>query len=149
MPSLKGKVQNNQCIIQVLAHPPGDGKQPPVAQHSFQALIDTGAQSTCISTNVVNKLKLQPESKIMMQGATTTAPANRYVVGLFIPIEKATPVSVKEGKVNYQTQLSLFGSSKTLVTEFNAPDNFDVIIGMDMLSECILFVGHSEFSLSF
>lgn len=90
-----------------------------------------------------------PESKIYMASATHNVAVNQYQVGLFIPIKRLIQVPTAEGKVNYETHLSLFGSPKTVVMEFKTNDQFDVLIGMDMLAGCTFFVAHGEFYLSY
>ena len=143
MPSLKAKIQHQQLLIQVIIHSPQleqDKKQKGHKPFTALALIDTGAQRTCVSQRVVSTLELAPESKVHMKSATESVEVNEYVLGLHIPIERMTPAG---------PELALFGSPHSLVIEFNASDTFDVIIGMDMLIHCNIFIGHGEFSLSF
>ncbi len=147
MPSFKGIVDNGQCFITVHVHPPQSQRQK--ESRAFRAIIDTGAQRTCISQRVISALDLLSESKVKMKSTTGTSAVNQYQLGIFIPIEKQTPVGIIDGKINIQREIALLGSSSTVVMEFKAPDNFDVIIGMDMLSDCNLFVAHGEFFLSF
>lgn len=84
-----------------------------------------------------------------MQSATETIAVNQYQLGLFIPIETLIHVGTVGGEIQYQTQLTLFGSPNTLAMEFKADDRFDVLIGMDMLAACNLFIAHGEFFLSY
>ena len=46
--------------------------------HMFQALIDTGASSTCISSDVVSRVGLVPTGKTMMSGVTGQKPVDQY-----------------------------------------------------------------------
>ncbi|MGI9257048.1 MAG: retroviral-like aspartic protease family protein [Salinispira sp.] len=111
-----------------------------MAPEHFTALIDTGAQRTCVSQKLVSSLGLIPDAKTQMKSATAVVEVNQYQVGIFIPITKQTLVGLEQFK---------FGSPNTIVMEFQSSDKFDVIIGMDMLAECNLFLAHGEFVLSF
>lgn len=50
--------------------------------HMFQALIDTGASSTCISSDVVSRVGLVPTGKTMMSGVTGQKPVDQYSFSL-------------------------------------------------------------------
>src|SRR5262249_49772397 len=51
----------------------------------FAALIDTGANVTCISATVVQALQLQARGKRPMHSATHAVPVNVYLVDLVLP----------------------------------------------------------------
>lgn len=135
MAIFKGRVENGQCFIFVHVYPPNSRIEYKDVT-PCRALIDTGAQNTCISQKLASYLKLVPVSKIEVLSAAGHVSVNQYLVGLVIPIERLN-------------QLSVLGSPATLVTEFQANTHFDVLIGMDMLAECTLFVARGEFFLSY
>ena len=150
MPSLKRKVENKQCIIDVFVHYPlANEKDRRPRSYPFRALIDTGAQRTCISKRAVDALQLLLTSKAQMISASGTHEANLYRAGILIPIDDHIPVTEQSGESKYQINLSLFGKHNMLVSEFSAPENFDVLLGMDILARCILLVAHDEFILSY
>ncbi len=80
MPSYKGSVENDQCIISVHVHSPITPYDKEMAPEHFTALIDTGAQRTCVSQKLVSSLELIPESKTKMKSATAVVEVNQYVV---------------------------------------------------------------------
>jgi len=54
---------------------------------TFSALIDTGAQSTCIAPSVARQLGLLPFGKRPMVSAHEVRPANLYLVDLLIHLD--------------------------------------------------------------
>ena len=101
MPSFKKLIDKNQCIINVIVKE-SLGKNiisndslslKNLYNYSFKALIDTGAQNTCITNEVVKKLNLSASGKSNINSAShSTVPVNNYRVDLFIPIGEISPI---------------------------------------------------------
>lgn len=88
------------------------GIQQP-AIRKFNAIWDTGAVGSVISTNVVNALNLKPTGKTRVLHANGDAIVNTYTVNIFLPNKVAFPsLPVTEG---------ILGDT-------------DVLIGMDIIS---------------
>ncbi|MEM8488295.1 MAG: aspartyl protease family protein [Bacteroidota bacterium] len=67
----------------------------PLVFEPFDVLIDTGADTTCISPEVAHKLGLAPQGQIPMSTPSGTSPANTYLVDVGIPF--GTAMHVVEG----------------------------------------------------
>lgn len=98
------------------------------------ALIDTGADSTCISSALAQRLELRPHGKMRVVGATGPKPMNTYLVDLAIMFGD-------KGLVTESIQ----------VTEFhNSSPHYEVLLGRDIICQGVLtlgFDGHYSFSL--
>lgn len=158
MPAFKGAVQNAQCIFDILVFP--DEQLTPEMLHEYQdsglekygyqALIDTGAQRTHISKRVIKKLELDPKGKQAIQSATGDATVNSYRVSIAIQTEKLNFIGLKGGRPNVRKILDTHAwVSQTCPELSRTPENFDVLLGMDILLQCTFFLGHNEFSLTY
>lgn len=115
--------------------------ESPGPRISYIALLDTGATRTCITQRVISDLGLQTRAKLLVASATSAPQRRRaysYSLGLFCSDER--------------------GEEKTLYAiphEFVAPwfadnQNFDVLLGMDVLSQGqLLFEPDGTFSFNF
>ena len=148
MPFFNGTFNNRQIIIDVLiGHPhnaessldPNDFlvNNPP---YLYKALVDTGATSTCISPKIAENLALVPEGKKPVHSATHKTSANLYHVSFFIPITKQT---AQEFQVDTHAIFDLE------VMEIIQPANYDVLLGMDVLAGCSLFIAQNSFTLGY
>jgi len=122
---------------------------------SARALIDAGATTTCISTRLAQKLKIQPIGKVPIQGVSRASYHNSYLFMVAFPFPlppgSAAPVSLPAPKQNevqakiHILQIVIHG------VEFD-PGNagFDVLLGMDVIRTGTLVVqGDGNFSFSF
>jgi hypothetical protein len=137
MRSIRGSLNYLQPLVDVsiAAH------YKPLARRPYIALIDTGATRTCITRRVLDELQLQAKGKLLVASATST-PERRmaygYSLGLFC-----------------QTDDSSATSLYVVPHEFVAPwfqdnGNFDVLLGMDVLSQGTLtFKPDGRFSFEF
>jgi hypothetical protein len=68
---------------------------------TFSALIDTGASVTCISSNVIKTLGLQPSGKTVMSGSTGQNTVDQYafVVGFMFSVQQ-NPTGTFSGQIN-------------------------------------------------
>lgn len=87
--------------------------------HSYIAIWDTGATSSCITQNVVSKLDLKPISITKMTSSGGVFDRNVYLVNIYLPNKVAIPF-VKVIEVSDLTQ--------------DVNDKIEVLIGMDIIS---------------
>ena len=104
----------------------------------FAGLLDTGASVTCISSNVVQKLSLQPSGKTRMSGSTGQGLVDQYTfVVAFIFGAQQMPTGAISGQLNFH----LVQGCEFVHHGFG----FDVLIGRDILCKGTLslsFDGH-------
>jgi len=143
MPSICGKFDRTKgIIIQIGAATAGSfheltstgRQQGDISGLLFPALIDTGADGTCLSQSVIKDLGIDPVSKIEVQAAGGPHSANLYRVDLIL----------------------VYGNQQLIlpdrhVAEFDAGKDapYQALLGMDILSSGVLtmsFDGH--FTLS-
>jgi hypothetical protein len=119
----------------------GAAIQPP---RTFVALVDTGAQKTMISANVVNALGLPPQGQIPVQGV---GPNITYHNGYLFHVAFTLPLQVVAPG---QMQVAVFIHPSVIYgAELSVPGGFDVLLGMDILSSGSLKIegsGHASFS---
>jgi aspartyl protease len=125
----------------------GNFQAPPM----FRALVDTGAQKTMISTNVVNTLRLTPRGQIPVQGiGPNVTYHNGYLfhVAFTLPIAgPAAPVNLPAGQMQV---LICINPVQIYGAELPVGIGFDVLLGMDVLSSGSLKIeGSGHFSFSF
>jgi hypothetical protein len=128
-------------LVQVAIHKAGTITPATLQQapppNTFQALVDTGATTTCISSAIAKALNLTPAGLRPMGSATHQAVlTNTYLVDLGLPL--GTP------------QILWLGAF--LVFEFGAPQNspYQMLLGRDILCKGNLtatFDGHFSFAI--
>ena len=113
----------------------------------FKALIDTGAQKTMISPNVVNRLRLQPRGKMLVSGV---GPSAHYHNAYLFHVAFVAPLtSPAEGT---PTAPALINVQKEPIYGAEIPSTgglFDVLLGMDVLTKGLLVVQQGQFSFSY
>lgn len=138
MPLIRGRLTLLQPLVDVHLAPVG---RPGEIGHHLVGLIDTGCTRTCITRSVVERLSLPPVTKLLLVSPTETQrrKAYEFQLGFYCELEDR------------------FGQSRGL---FMLPDpiigpdfvdnpNFDVLIGMDVISRGKLtFERGGEFELS-
>ncbi|MEI0843535.1 retropepsin-like aspartic protease [Brachyspira pilosicoli] len=114
-----------------------DDNMPPQKTVQARALFDTGANKSCITTNVANKLNLIPICKVPLTTASDTIDTNKYIIKLSLPFPSSDPYILKMSEI---LQLE--------VMETKDNPNFDIIIGMDIISRGILILSDNSFIFS-
>lgn len=90
------------------------------------ALLDTGAQRTCISPNVVESLSLFPTEPAGLTVASgETIPTHLYEARVDLPIQ----YTLSSGG----TQSFLKGGTLEVLGLPYRPDDYDVLLGMDLI----------------
>lgn len=119
----------------------------------FAALVDTGAQKTMISTNVVNALGLQAQGQIPIQGVGPNITwHNGYLfhVSFTMPVLGPAALALPPGQIQLLVHINpnvIYGAELTIPAGAQAA--FDVLLGMDILSSGSLKIegsGHASFS---
>lgn len=122
-----------------------DGKAVDIGKHMFRALVDTGAQRTMTSRRVVDQIGLRPIGKMQIAGVGGVDYHNSYLFQIAFVLAEADPGDNKRTWAVHVFPRDIEGAE--LVTGL---PNFDVLLGMDVLSECSLALeGCGTFSLSF
>lgn len=145
MPSFAGKLDRGRMLINVLVSPPATAEQakakaPPEDVVSFRALLDTGATISGISEKVVSAMDLVPDGWRPVTGVHGTQDTPTCCIAMHIPISEVDP----DGETIHMRG---FAKMNVTVLEFQ-PDDFDVLIGMDLLQACHLSMSSGMFFLS-
>ncbi len=148
MPCIWGEHNNSQIFLDVAIVPVTSNSQRAELPPRFRALLDTGAQLTCITSAVATKMGLSSIGMIPIQGASGVQSHNSYLfqVGLF------RDILVAGNDENLVSQRKLSTLNKDITgAEFNSmAGEFDVLLGMDVISTGSLKVeGNGTFSFSF
>lgn len=120
MRSIRGSLDHSQPLITVSI----GLHESNAARITCTALIDTGATRTCLTSRTIERLNLPPRGKLLVSSATSFPERRRaygYSLGLFCATEAAE-----------QTLYVL--PFELVAPPFLDNDNFDVLIGMDILS---------------
>jgi hypothetical protein len=118
----------------------------------FKALIDTGAQKTMISANVIRSLNLTPRGKILVSGVGPMAHYhNGYLfhVAFIVPIMPSGQIVAAGVPPHIQVMVNIH---KDVIYGAEIPSTgglFDVLLGMDVLSSGLLVVQSGQFSFSY
>lgn len=101
----------------------------PSAMHVLTALIDTGAQGTCITPNAAEKLGLEPTGMMRVHGVGGSKLHYRYLF-------KIGFVDLRRSEIGHQSpQFHVVGREIDGADFDCGPDaDFDVLLGMDLLS---------------
>ncbi len=97
MTTFKGHIENNQ--IKLFAHV--SQPQAQTTHKAFQALLDTGAQTTCISPGVIQELDLAVVGQtnlIPASGVISVVPVYRAYISISITTIFGSPIENKEPK---------------------------------------------------
>jgi Aspartyl protease len=138
MRSIRGSLNQYQPLIDVSVGNPDLNIN---SRKTCQALIDTGATRTCITQRLVEQLGLPARQKVLVASATSFPERRRayeFSIGLFCRSE-------------ITTETALYVVPSLLVAPvFQNNSNFDVLLGMDVLSQGrLIFDVGGDFSFSF
>jgi hypothetical protein len=140
MLEISGRVLDLQAIISVGVYrfqpsQPLDSqiRNPELPIRHYRALIDTGAEGTCLTESVIRENRLVSAGKILVQSAGIRRIHRRYLVDIAFWYPTTTDDGDAEG---VQRAHGYFGAGTYLAIDIENNDNFDVIIGMDILTKC-------------
>jgi hypothetical protein len=154
MQVVRGRLNNRQAIIEIGVQrfkPPsiqaaGSGIQNSYPIMAYRALLDTGAQRTCLSSAAIMKEELSPHGKRFIKNVHNENIHRLYMVSIGF-------WCVAKSKTNFQENDRSYFGLENPVEVINIADNsgFDAIIGMDVLQNydvCFLKDGTFEIKLT-
>lgn len=149
MPSLRGKLDGGRIIVDVGVQPglsvvPGVSAQASAIVlniHPFRGLMDTGAQRTCITRSAAKSLALTPRGKLRIGNVSdiNTHIAYSFAVGFWYEIDGGQTMNVAK---NY------YGFDPIMGADFKDNSDFDVLIGMDIISQGTLSTGRGQYEFT-
>lgn len=136
MPLIKGTLDNRRALIDVGLQPTIgaiDSVMPvsPTSDFTIRrlvGLIDTGAQSTCVTRSTAKSIGLMPRGKKLLGNVSSFEmhTAYSFVLGVWYIEENGGP--------NNQTT-GYYGFDPILGCDFKDNPDFDVLIGMDIIAQ--------------
>lgn len=126
--SVKADKRLNIIKVQVgIAETLSNGSEPSqTAIKTYWAKIDTGANTSCISDNVIQALELEAVRLIEVQTNQGTQRKNQYIVDIYLP-----------NRIRF-TPINAMG----IMT--NTESGYDCIIGMDILSNTDISISYAN-----
>lgn len=136
MPWIRGKLDNRRAIVDVGLQPTliaAEAVSPltnaaPFNINPLRGLIDTGAQITCVTRNAAQAVGLRPKGKRMLGNVHNIEPHTAYsfVLGVWYEVDNGDPQNTTRG---------YYGFDAVLGCDFKDNSDFDVLIGMDIISQ--------------
>ena len=99
---------------------------PPVEVHTYHALVDTGADVTCISPQIADEVGLVPRGKKDVASALGVEAANYYLADIALPFGEPDAAEA----VAIQTLIS--GSMEVMEFQPNSP-HYQMLLGRDLI----------------
>lgn len=149
----RGIIENRQAILKLGIQPliPSAPALTPIAApmqlpiREYRALIDTGAQRTCLTKSTVQKERLVSHGKRPIQNVHNANIHYLYFVNLGLWCDDPAPLGAQESHKTY-----FAFEEPTEVIDIASNYWFDAIVGMDVLSRYDLRIertGHFELRL--
>ena len=139
MPCFTAEISNNQICFNCSAHKPGEDESG--AGHSFIGLLDTGAQKTGITQKVVDAVGLSPVSWGSVTGVSGVVETPIYLLDIGIAVSEHSRHT--DGSIIESVFGKGFRSRQVSLLDFGENSAFDILIGMDVITECHLTI-HSQ-----
>jgi hypothetical protein len=135
MPLITGKLDNRRAIIEVGLHPSFSvesvGPVSPLLKidiEPLRGLIDTGAQLTCITRKTAARVGLRPIGKRLVGNVSNLEYHTSYSFVLGVWYSQPGGESMDETR-------GYFAFEPVLGCDFKDNDDFDVLIGMDIIQQ--------------
>ena len=131
MPCFTGKITNGKIIINCGVGIPlkkSKGSVPDGGYMGCKALVDTGAQQTCISRKVAKLLKLSHIGEGKIIGANGESIVRHYMVSVGIGVGVLI-----DGLEQEQQKISFTGIGELKVSRLENDFGADVLLGMDVI----------------
>lgn len=123
MPKITLNLINNQLLADAFIMQNNEIKTP------VKILFDTGATVSAIIGKLAKQLNLIPISKTRLQTPTGLSIVNIYEINLIIPLNK--------NEINFEQKIKALEIADNI--------DFDIIIGMDIISKGCLIVSDNIF----
>lgn len=146
MPDIVGPHNGSQVFTPVILLPverfdriSSDLLSLPLKFQILSALIDTGAQGTCLTANAARKLDLDPSGIVPIQGVGGTSFHNVYIF-------KVGFVDLRKDELGNEVPTFHLVEREIEGAEFDCGPmaDFDVLLGMDVLSIGTLTVSNNR-----
>lgn len=128
MPKITLPTINNQLLADAFII----NDNMPFTKTPVKVLFDTGAMASAIIKRVAKQLNLIPISQTRLQTPAGLSISNIYEINLILPLNKS--------EINFEQKIK--------VLEIADNTNFDIIIGMDIISLGVLIVSDNTFIFS-
>lgn len=126
MPTFEIRAADHQILLKVNVSIPPTDDGAEVVSDTFDALVDTGAQRTFVSSNVVEQIGAIPidiASFVPANGQSQETEVFRLLISIPYPHDGQSSMTFMTG-----------GELNVMRLPFR-PHNFDVLLGMDFLSQ--------------
>lgn len=143
MPTCNVEISEEGTFILFVDVAVPDPKDEDPAFHRFRALVDTGANATSVTQNVVDTVGAVAFGKGRVTVANgETVQVDRYRLIVVIPIT-THQINDEDGNVHEETYVS-GGELAVLHLDNEDSSGYDVLLGMDLLSKfhITMFGGH-------
>jgi predicted aspartyl protease len=137
MPGFIHEIENDQILLDTVVAGFDESDEPSGEFRMCQGLLDTGAQCTGVSPRIVADFGLVPvDIGRMVVANGETEDVFIYQVG--VGVAMATEIEVTQGDEPDELRVAGRGESSGKLLRVmglpQQPDNFDVLLGMDLLS---------------
>ena len=154
MPLLKGDIREGRAIIPVGVFddvPPFSQALSPRGKNRCRALIDTGATTTAISPTVVKNIAPTYLGEWDAWTASEHLKVDAYEIFLSIPILQMKTVPAEDGEAESRhLDADMKAFRELAVAECSGEGgDYDVLLGMDVLADCLLVLQFGEFVLGY
>ena len=129
-----------QLLIDVLVTPGDVARVPQGDANRFRALVDTGATGTCVTERLARKLNLEDAGTVETITALHRGETPVYHVCVHIP----SPVAKSDGSGEELVFRSFAPVQASEIPPLH--ENFDLVIGMDIISAGSLHVSDGHFT---
>ena len=119
-----------------------------VLKNKYKALIDTGANRSCISDRISDSLSLKifQNEEVINTSGTVTSPV--YEISLYLPSVTGRR-QTGDGQTQETVEMRGFMKQRVIQITHNERNIFDVIIGMDIISQGHLTIVGNIFHFSY
>ncbi|MGU9963403.1 MAG: retropepsin-like aspartic protease [Candidatus Halichondribacter symbioticus] len=143
MACFTGEIIDNQILFTCSITKATGEKHDLNALSHYGTLLDTGAQETSITRKIADELGLISSGWHNVFGVGGAVRCERCMIDLTIPIAKMARVQGDDGKIIKKQVSGLFFNSVNVSILEETHFNFDVLLGMDIITQCNFQI-HSE-----
>ncbi|MCY4505267.1 MAG: retroviral-like aspartic protease family protein [Hyphomicrobiales bacterium] len=120
-----------------------------IIKNHFKALIDTGANQSCISDRLAQELQLESVANDSTVNTAGRVVAPVYEVSLFLPAPRQAAARASSGEGDVGTDVRPFLKQRVYQIKYTEGNVFDVIIGMDLIQQGHLTIVGGSFHFTF